>query len=355
MRWFHIWIFIFNISAAFTQSLMGQELNYQMVRVAEGVYVFIPNEQGVGNSTVVISEEDVLVVDTGISPSGALNMISQIRKLTAKPVRYIVNTHWHDDHIWGNQAYRTAFPGVEFIAHINTRKDMLTLAVPELAQNIENLRAKITEREAILKRGTDSDNQPISEERRLSLEKRQEMFKSLYHDFKTIEPMPPSLTFEDSLILFRGGVEIRILHLGRGNTRGDLVIHIPAKKVLITGDLLTHPIPAAAGAFMIDWIATMKKLALLDAETIVPGHGPIMRDKEYMTLVTNLLESVVSQVREAIGQNMSLDSTLEFVNVTEFKKQIVKNDARLSRGFDMFFLRPAIESAYQKLTGGNRN
>ena len=106
---------------------------------------------------------------------------------------------------------------------------------------------------------------------------------------------------------------------------------------------------------MIDWIATMKKLALLDAETIVPGHGPIMQDKEYMVLVTNLLESVVSQVREAIGQNMSLDSTLESVNVAEFKNRFVKNDGRLSRGFDMFFLRPAIESSYQQLTEGNRN
>ncbi|HEU4366564.1 MAG TPA: MBL fold metallo-hydrolase, partial [Candidatus Krumholzibacteria bacterium] len=100
---------------------------YQIVKLAEGVFGFVwedplgdPIE---GNSLFVINDDDVLVVDTGILPTTTRAMVTELEKLTDKPVRYVVNTHWHDDHVNGNQVYQDRWPGVEFISHRHTRTD----------------------------------------------------------------------------------------------------------------------------------------------------------------------------------------------------------------------------------------
>src|SRR5262252_8533388 len=102
---------------------------YDVVRLADGVYAFLwkdPLQDVIeSNSIFVISDEDVLVVDTGIVPSTARIMAAELKRLTDRPVRYVVNTHWHDDHHGGNEVYRELWPSVEFIAHRDTREDIL--------------------------------------------------------------------------------------------------------------------------------------------------------------------------------------------------------------------------------------
>jgi glyoxylase-like metal-dependent hydrolase (beta-lactamase superfamily II) len=337
---------LFAAGLAFPHPLIGQALDLETVRVAEGVYAFIPSDRGVGNSVAIITEDAVVVVDAAL-PSTARAIIEKIRSFTDKPVRYVVNTHWHDDHIWGNQAYGAAFDGVEFIAHENTQQDIVALAVPGLARNIEGLTARIAERDSLLKMGVDADGEPLTAERRAAIEERQQLFREVLRDFESIEPTLPTLTFQDSHVLFPDGDPIHILYFGQGNTRGDAVVYVPSKKVVITGDLLTYPIPVAAGSFVVDWILTMERLASLEADVIVPGHGPVTRDWAYFELVTRLLTSVVNQVRTAIAQGLSLEQTLDTVDVEDFKAQFVGDDAALDRAFDAFFLNPAIESAYK--------
>ena len=98
---------------------------FKIVKLSDGVYAAIRTEPpGLtvnGNSVFIINDDDVVVVDTTLTPGTAREIIAEIKKLTNKPVKYVINTHWHDDHIMGNAAYREAFPGVEFIAHSATR------------------------------------------------------------------------------------------------------------------------------------------------------------------------------------------------------------------------------------------
>src|SRR5919206_887365 len=99
--------------------------NFELVKLAEGVYLARRTEPAGlttnANSVFIVNEEDVVVVDATLTPGTAREEIAALRKLTKKPVRYVVNTHWHDDHVMGNAAYREAFPAAEFIAHANTR------------------------------------------------------------------------------------------------------------------------------------------------------------------------------------------------------------------------------------------
>jgi len=110
-------------------SAFAQTGDFELVKLAEGVYAATRTEPpGLtvnGNSVFIINDEDVVVVDTTLTPGTAREELAALRRLTDKPVRYVVNTHWHDDHVMGNVAYRDAFPGAEFIAHVNTRGETL--------------------------------------------------------------------------------------------------------------------------------------------------------------------------------------------------------------------------------------
>jgi len=109
----------------FLPILASAQSQLEVVKVADGVYAALRKEPpGLttnANSVFIINEEDVVVVDTTLTPGTARELLAAIRKLTSKPVKYVINTHWHDDHIVGNQVFRAAFPAAEFIAHANTR------------------------------------------------------------------------------------------------------------------------------------------------------------------------------------------------------------------------------------------
>ena len=90
------------------------------------------------------------------------------------------------------------------------------------------------------------------------------------------------MTVADSLVLHRGGRDIEVKFLGRGHTSGDLVVYLPKERIVATGDLVVHPIPFGGSSYLQEWAGTLRKLKLLDATTIVPGHGEILSDWSYV-------------------------------------------------------------------------
>src|SRR5262245_58953151 len=107
----------------------------EVVPIVDGIYAVLrsqhPDEQpGHSNSLIIINDDDVVVVDATRMPSQARKIIAVVRALTDRPVRTLVHTHWHDDHVYGNQAFAEAFPGLEIVAHQNAREDMLAISLP---------------------------------------------------------------------------------------------------------------------------------------------------------------------------------------------------------------------------------
>ena len=119
--------------------LPAQE-TFELVELAPNVHVALvrpnPPRYVFANTLIVIRERDVLVLDTHQSPSAADVLIDEIRKLTPLPVRYVVNTHWHGDHVYGNQSYKERFDDVEFIGHVSTATDVNSKGAQALAQEI---------------------------------------------------------------------------------------------------------------------------------------------------------------------------------------------------------------------------
>lgn len=344
-------------ASAFAQgnpSVREQLFAYKQVKVAEGVYAFISPEQKVplvsGNQVLIVGEDAALVVDSGHFPTMTKRIIADIRKLTRKPVKYLVNTHWHADHVSGNGEYKDAFPSITLLSTPETR-ERLANPLPQY-DDLTQMNQFLPQLRKSLADGKDDRGNPLRPQDREFFQLMLDSGEAVMPDFRIATKLPGDAAFKEALDISLGKREVQIRFLGRGNTRGDAVIYVPDAKVLITGDLLVSPIPYAHGSFPSEWSATMKALAAYDAVAVVPGHGEVQTDKTYLQTVTALLESLTTQVRDAVKAGLSLEDTRKKVDVSEFQKKLTNDDPNRVRSFRGNFLGIAITRAYREAKEG---
>jgi cyclase len=318
---------------------MSGQAERRVTKLAEGVYAIEHQDPlggfSSGNTTVIIGERQVFVVDACFRPSAAREDIAQIRQWTDKPVGYLLNTHFHNDHNNGNRAYVDAFPALAIIAQEETKKDM------DLIQpgNIERFPQQLAARIAAYKLGKGQDGRLLSEDEKKQVQNLLPGLEQLAAEFKTLVYQPPTLTFVDQLDIDIGNREVQVKHLGRGNTPGDTIVYLPQERILVAGDLLVHPIPYTFDGYPAEWVPTLQKMAQLDAAIIVPGHGPVLHDKAYLCLVTELLKSAVEQVRARIRHIghpgfHTLEEVRGSVDLTPFRLKFAGDDKDLQEQFD---------------------
>jgi glyoxylase-like metal-dependent hydrolase (beta-lactamase superfamily II) len=267
-----------------------------VTRIAGGVYsiehVTAPDMEVSGNTTVIIGERQVLVVDTCFKQSDAREDIAQIRQWTDKPVAFVLNTHFHNDHNLGNRAYMTAFPGVTIIAHTETKKSMDMYGPGSYRREVKGVESL----QRMLETGKDAAGTVLTDEDRTMVKNIIATRQPAIDELKQVQFQSATLTFDDDLTIDLGNREVQIEFLGRGNTAGDAIAYLPKEKVVVAGDLVAYPIPNIFDGYPSEWVDTMDRLGALDADTIVPGHGPVMHDKKYLLLVRDLLKSAREQV-----------------------------------------------------------
>jgi glyoxylase-like metal-dependent hydrolase (beta-lactamase superfamily II) len=302
-----------------------------VTKLAEGVYSIahkdVSDDWPQGNTVVVVGDQCVLVVDACLLPSSAREDVAEIRRITSKPVRYLVNTHWHIDHNGGNSAYTDAFPDVAIVAHAETRRIMNGVNPVVAAGWVDPkgaLAKQISDLEQSLATGNGEDGKPLSAEARAALPERIAARKRQVEEYRTFAYRPPTVVFDRELSVDLGNREVQVLHLGRGNTPGDAVVYLPKERILATGDLLVRPVPYMRGSYPSEWRRTLRAMAELDAEVIVPGHGEVLRDKQYLNDVIALLESVIRQV-EAIAPTVRNVEDVH-VDIESFRKRMAGDD-----------------------------
>ena len=326
-------------------------------KVGAGVYAFI-SPIGItpivsGNSLVVIGDDSVMVVDTGQFPSLARAEIAAIKRLTSLPVRYIVTTHWHPDHWTGNGEFAQAYPGVSIIATENTRalaqSHGAPYVTPEYPGRILEAIGKT------LARGAHGDGRPLLASERPYIEMAQQQFKGFDKELAAALLVYPNVVFTEALDLHLGKRLVQVRFLGRGNTGGDAVVYVPDAKVLAAGDLIVSPYPYGTGSFYGEWLTTLRRLAALDVEVIVPGHGEVQRDKAYLLRLIHLLETVQTQVAAAENSGLSLEATQKKLTLADAKQEFCGGRAFQSwceSSFDNNFVVPAIERSYKEQQAG---
>jgi cyclase len=327
--------------------------SFETAKLGEGIYAFLSEESLTevvsGNSVAIIGDDGVLVVDTGDFPSLAREMIRQIREKTQKPVRFVIHTHWHPDHLMGDGEFRRAFPGVVVVSTEFTRKEIIEQA-PKYVR-VEKGPEYIQTLQQQLAAGRTQDGATLNEAEKKFLSKRISDVQFAFSEFQKAELVIPDLTFDRNLSIHLGKREIQVSFLGRGNTGGDAVIFVPDSKVVMTGDLIVYPTPYSYGSYPGEWVEVLKTLMQFDATTIVPGHGPVFHDWGYAKTLVALIESVRTQVQAAVKEGLDLDATRKRVNLADFRKRLAGDDPDRGRAFDVGFAQPAVDRAYQEVRG----
>ncbi|MBV9957215.1 MAG: MBL fold metallo-hydrolase [Acidobacteria bacterium] len=339
-------------------AVLGQTPKFELVKVAEGVYACIRTEPpGLtvnANSVFIINRDDVIVVDTTLTPGTAREELAALRKLTGKPVRYVINTHWHDDHIMGNEVYRTAFPGADFIAHAQTREYLPTTGLRNRQQAMaaDGYPGFIAALKKSLEENRNFSGAQMDEEERRTYASDIRIAERYMRENPTAQVVLPTITLEDHLTLYRGDRVIEILSLGRGHTSGDIVVRLPQEGIVITGDLVIWPVPyvGTPQSHPGEWGLALEKLIALKPNVIIPGHGQVLRDDSYLKLMARLFASVKEQVSAAVARGEKLEEVRRSVKLDEFQKQFAGDSHIRNDIFRIYVIGPAIAAAFNDAT-----
>ncbi|HEY2360887.1 MAG TPA: MBL fold metallo-hydrolase [Candidatus Angelobacter sp.] len=322
-------------------------------KVAEGVYLFTTTpyaDVGLsGNSVAILTDEGILVFDSNAMPETATTVLAEIRKLTDKPVRYLVNSHWHWDHWGGNQTYLAAFPGLQIITHEKTRELMLTVEPrwnekglkEDLPQFLEGFEKQIAAAKA--------KNAPP--ERIKAAEERLAVDRNFLAQKLALHKTFPNVTFSDSMTILLGGREIQVLH-AQAITTGDTYLYLPKEKVLVTGDILLSPYPfAIGGTYPAEWLRTLEKFAALEPSIIIPGHGDAETNTDFLRGNIALFREVMQQVKMDRAKGMTAEQTTEALDKqnVELAGKIGIKDAESAAAFKDYFLDVFVKRAFREL------
>lgn len=261
------------MSKAFASQADLEDKQVTFEQLSEHAWAY--TAEGDPNTGVIVGDDAVMVIDTQATPVMAQDVIRRIREVTDKPIRYVVLSHYHAVRVLGASAY-----GAE---HVIASEDTYEL---------------------IVERGEADKASEIGRFPRL---------------FRAVESIPPgltwpTLTFSGRLRLWLGKLEVQILQLGRGHTKGDTVVWLPAERVCFSGDLVEfNATPYAGDAYYEDWPATLDRVAALGAEKLVPGRGPALKTPETVRSAIEGTRAFVSELYATVKAGVAAGDDLRSV------------------------------------------
>jgi len=285
---------------------------HRFERVAEGVfYATASGTMSVGsNSPIIVNGDEALVIDSETSPAAGRALVADVKAITSKPVRVVVDSHYHYDHAFGNQVFG---PDVQIIGHDNTWRRLSTNETLEqftFKRSLERVPPAVEAAKKEIAQTTDA-------QQKASLERQIANNLAYLEQVKEVTITPPNLTFGETMTLHRGGREIRLLYLGRGHTDTDVVLYLPKERIVCTGDLM-ESVPSYMGdSYPEEWIATLERLKGIDFDTVMPGHGVVFKGKAKITAFQNYLKDAVAQVTALRKQGFSADDAAAKVDLTK--------------------------------------
>ena len=230
-------------------------------KLSEHAYAY--TAEGDPNTGIVIGDDAVMVIDTQATPIMAQDVIRRIREVTDKPIEYVVLSHYHAVRVLGASAYAPE--------HIIASRDTYDL---------------------IVERGEADMKSEI------------ERFPRL---FRAVESVPgltwPTLTFKGEMTLWLGKLEVKIMQLGRGHTKGDTVVWLPQERIMFSGDLVEYEAtPYAGNAYFNDWPRTLEAIAALNPAKLVPGRGASLQTPDKVQAGLAATRTFVSELFTSIKQ-----------------------------------------------------
>lgn len=273
---------------------------HNLEQVADGVYYAVGNGAlyTVSNALIIERDEDVVIVDSHITPAAGRALLDSIRVVTNKPITTMIQSHFHYDHTNGTPAFG---PDLEIIGHEVTYQKLAGDPANEPTFKGSKMGFDNT-----VKRLEDELAGATSANEREELQSQLDFWKAHVKAQEEIEFIPPTTTLRDAMTLYRGGREIQIHYFGRAHTGGDLVVYLPEEKIAFTGDMYLGRISYAGDGYASEWADTLQGLKQLDFDMVLPGHGagPIT-DRSIIDNVQAYYTDLTEEIKrlKALGYN----------------------------------------------------
>jgi len=277
------------------------DAKFEFKRIADGVHVAVaaPAYKVNCNTAIIEDGDGVLIVDTHSKPSAARVIVEHVRSLTSKPVRYVINTHFHWDHWHGNEVYPAAYPNAEIITNQLTREAMVKKGLKRIQDHVRQVPTEIANLRGQLAAAT-------SAAERARLEGDVRLAEAYLAEVTALKPALPTMAFERTMKLYRRDREIHLLYLGRAHTEGDVFVYLPKEKVVVTGDAVIGWTPFMGDGYPEDWAGTLDALGQLDFTQLIMGHGdPAGRD--WLRTFRGYVGDMVEAVRREVATGATLD------------------------------------------------
>lgn len=307
------------------QGAVVESESHRFEEVAEGVWLVTGTGSvyTMSNAMVLVGEFDTLVVDSHVTPAASRALIESIPVVTDKPIRYLVNSHYHFDHAHGNQS----FPDdIEIIGHEFTRKKLNG----ELGNVLEESTFKsfsdpVPATVANLQRQVEAETDP---NRKAQLRERHRVQRDYMNAIGEVQPTPPNITLETKMTLFQvvanGSREIQLHHFGRAHTGGDVVVFLPQDKIVFTGDMMLPGLAYMGDGHVDEWPSTLDGLLSLDFDIWLPGHGPVMRSKEPVGHFQAYLRDLWTKASQMHSRGVSADQAAQQIDMSDHSRNFAQ-------------------------------
>jgi len=300
----------------------AEPTSYTFEQLAEGVYFARPNMPGAMNCNVmvVVADEDVLLMDAGTERDSAAKLLADVRTLTDKPVRYVVNSHFHFDHAGANEGFG---PGVQIIGSAYTARRLSGNPyegrtfqrffgttegfLGSQPQALATLEADLVEEADAAKR--------------LELQSRIAAIEGQMVVLETTRPRAPTIVVKDKYVIPRSAGEIQVLYLGRGHTGGDLVVYLPKQRIVATGDFMQNGLAYMGDAYLEDWPKSLEALKRLEFDLVVGGHGPLFRGTAKITAYQGYLRDFATQAAALKRQGVNAEDAARRMDLSAYQRE----------------------------------
>jgi cyclase len=249
-------------------------------QITSDIYFFF--DYAGSNSVFLVTDEGVLVIDTGTHPRVGQDLIDRIRKVTNKPIKWVINSHFHGDHNFGNAPFKAA--GATFVAQKETTRIMKQVYPKEIARR----------RNGFLKVGWDPND---------------------------VKLILADVTFDTEMTIYLGGREVRLFYLGPAQNPGDTFVLFPQERVLFTpGGIVNHSIPNFAFTPSVDnWIKLVDQVAARsDYDRFLPAHGDVGSHEDVKQFAA-MLTDLYTTVKEAVAKGMSSEEAQQKLTFPQYK------------------------------------
>ena len=289
---------------------------HRFEKVADGIYYATASgTMNVGaNSAVIVNDDETLVVDSETSPAAGQAIVDDVKAITNKAIGYIVDSHYHYDHAFGNQVF---IGRAQVIGHDNTWRRLSTNETLQQYTFLNSVQPVPARVEALKQRIA----QETDPQQKAALERQVKNSLAYLEQVKEVKVTPPNVTFDKVMTLHRGGREMRLIYLGRGHTDTDVVVFLPKERIVCTGDLMESVVSYMGDSYPEEWIGTLERLKALDFDTVLPGHGVVFKGKAKIEAFQRYLRDVVTQVTALRKQGLSAEDAAAKVDVTKYRDE----------------------------------